>query len=180
MPQSHIHLVPAEYAVDGQRAAVLHDMLMLDAYLVIDVIADEHIHALVLFRHCLQAGKHALEALLVHPVIGIDNLEIAPRRVGKTGHHRVAVSAVFLVDGANDAGMAALKPVGDFRRPILGTIVNDEDFNVVAAGKQRFNRVMQIILRIVARNGNRQQFHLKGRLFSSFGGLVQRNIRRIG
>ena len=74
----------------------------------------------------------------------------------------------------------ALELVGDFRRPILGTIVNDEDFNVVAAGKQRFNRVMQIILRIVTRNGDRQQFHFKGRLFSSFGGLVQRNIRRIG
>ena len=111
--------IPAEHAVLRHGVAVLHDVLVLHAHFVVDVVANQHVNFSLLLRERAQLRQHALQALFVHPVVRIDDLEVQPGRVFEAGHHRVAMAAVLLVDGANDGRVLLLI----FRRNIRGFVL---------------------------------------------------------
>ena len=143
-----------------QGVVVAHGVLVNRADLVIDIVAHQQVDLFVRCGEAPQTFQHLGIRLRVHPVVGVHNLEIQARGVCKTRHHRVAVAAVFLVDGPHDAGIPAFVVVGDFRGIVLGAVVHDQDLHLVAAGQQGFHRVAQVVLGIIAGDGDGQQLHI--------------------
>lgn len=150
-----VDLLPGDGLALGQRVAVADDVLVRRADLVIDVVADQKIDGLLFGALRAQRGEHARIGVRVDPVVRIDDLEIHARRVGKAGHDRVAVSAVFLVDRADNTGIAALVVVCDFGGAVLRAVVDNQDLDLVAAGQQALYGLVKIRLGVVAGDSNR-------------------------
>ncbi len=92
---------------------IAHDVLVLFAELVIDIIADQHIQRL---SNVLPKGlQHLRVRLRVHPVVAVHHFKIKPRCIAKPRHDRPAVPRVFLMNGADDGRIALRIGIGDFR-----------------------------------------------------------------
>ena len=104
-------------------------------------------------REVAQALQHLAQRGGVHPVVGIHHLEVEAGGVAQSGVDGAAVPGVFLVDGAHDAGMLLLVVAGDGKRVVGGTVVDDEDLHLFAAGQQRIDAAAHIGGGVVAGNG---------------------------
>ena len=60
------------------------------------------------------------------------------------------MSPVWLVNGPADSGILLLITVGNLSRPVLGSIVHNQDLHLVTADQQRIQAPFHVILRIVA------------------------------
>ena len=158
--------LPAEHPALGQGVMVAHGVLVNRAYLVVDVITHQQVDLLLRLGKAPQTFQHLGIGLRVHPVVGVHHLEIQARGVGETRHHRVAVAAVFLVDGPDDARILAFIRIRDLRRVVPGAVVHDQDLHLVAARQQGFHRMVQVVLGIVAWDGDGQQLHMLNPLSS--------------
>ena len=156
MAKTKVHFIPAKNPIHRQILAVLHHMLVLNAHLVIHVIANQGVDFFPGVRHLLQPCQHPAEAILIHPVVRVHHLEVLAGCMGEAAHHRIPMAAILLVNGTNNTGIPLLKIIGNFCRPILGAVIHNENLHILAAGKQGFHGMMQIVLGIVAGNRNRQ------------------------
>ena len=124
----------------------------------IHVIRNDKIGRVLQLALSAQISHNIAHGVLIEPVVGIDHLEIATRRIGETGIHRGAVAAVFLMNRNDRIGIATLPLIGLFRSVVLRrAIVDDNDFDVAAiaeiARKDRFDALIHIGSGVVARNG---------------------------
>ena len=69
------------------------------------------------------------------------------------------MAAVFLVDRANDTGVLLRKGVRERAGGIRRAIIDDQNFDIIAAGEQRFHSMGQVLSSVVTGNGNGQEFH---------------------
>ena len=141
----------------GESVTAVHDVFMLFADFFVDIIADKQIHI-----HLFQRSDNPGQLRFIQPIVGIQHLEILAGSMAQARHDRVAMSAVFLMKGPDDAGIPLFKLISDFPGIIPGAVVYDEDFKLIpicGCRQDRFNCVGHIRLRIIARNGDRQYFH---------------------
>ena len=66
--------------------------------LVINIVGDNKIRCLIRICHLIYHVQKLYKGFLFKPVIGIKNPEEQSGSVIKTGHHSIAVAAVFLPD----------------------------------------------------------------------------------
>ena len=159
------HFCPGELAAFGEDVAVMHDGARVLMHLFVDVVGHHQIGGVI--APCLRAhvGHDVLHGAAIEPVVGVDHLEVQAGRVGKAGVDRLAMPAVFLVNGLDDARVAFLPRVGFFSRVVLGrAVVDDDDLDVVEAGlpaasQQRFYAFVHVFRGVVTRNGERDGFH---------------------
>ncbi len=149
-----LHLVPTEDAVLREGRAVAHDLLVLLSHLVIDKVADEHIHRRTRQHLLPQLVHDPGQRILVDPVIGIHHLEEESARIAEAGIHRLAVPAILLMHRLADAGVFPLILLGDLQGIVLlGAVIHDDDLHLIPRRQNAFNAVPHIRCRVVAGNG---------------------------
>ncbi|MOA43656.1 hypothetical protein D3C78_1658280 [compost metagenome] len=65
------------------------------------------------------------------------------------------MTPVFLMDRFYNCGVFDLIFVRNSRRPVGGAVIDNKQFNVLAARQKGFDAIAHIVLRIVARDRNR-------------------------
>ncbi len=144
---------PAEFPVGGEHVGVADGGVRALEHLLVHVVRDNQVGGILVdaagfYPGLLLAkvGHQRFHGLAVHPIVGIDHLVVQPLRSGQAGVHCRAVPAVGLVDSADDSRMLGFEPVADLGRVVpRGTIVDQDDLDVVAAGKQRFHALLHVV-----------------------------------
>ena len=125
--------------------------------MLIDVVADEHIHPHLSGNPAPHGGEHLLQGVGVHPVVRVHHLIIDTGGVAQSLVHALAVAAVGLVDHPDDVRMLLRVAVRDGAGLVRRAVVYQDDLHLVAAGEQGVNTVGHVRRRIVARDGKGKQ-----------------------
>ena len=126
-------IIPAENLVLREHIIVADDFFICHAHLLIHIIRDHHINLGICFHKPLHSLKDLEQGVLIHPVITVHDFEVFPRSVLEAAVDGVPVSAVFFLDGFDNAGIFFLVTLRDFLGPILGTVVDYDDLYIIAA-----------------------------------------------
>ena len=166
-------LLPAEHPVPGKYVPVVHHPLGVVLHMLIHVVADEHVHRLFVPDELAQLVQGLAEGGHVHPVVGVHHLVVDPPGVAEALVDSLPVAAVGLVDGPDDVRILLRVPVADGGGVVLGgAVVHQDDFNVVAPLEQGVHTVLHIGRRVVAGDGEGNQFvHTLFLRFDSCSGL---------
>ncbi len=119
--------------------------------MVIGVVIDKEIDLIAFFFNLLE---HSLIGFVIHPVIAIDDLEELAGRFSDTCLNTGSMSAVRLMDDFDDAGITALKIIGNLRSLIFRAIIDDDDFDLFSTAEQGFDRMGHIVLRVITADDN--------------------------
>ena len=159
------HLGPAEFAPLGEHVTVMHDGARAFVHLLVHVIGDDQIGRSAAPDLAAHICHDVFHSTAVKPIIGVDHLEVQTRGVRQTGVHRLPMTAVFLVDGLDDARMKLLPAIGLFRGVVFDRpIVDDDDLDVIAAliapaCKDGLDALIHICRGVIARDGEGDAFH---------------------
>ena len=149
-----LHLIPAENPVLREGSAVAHDLLMLLSHLIIDKVADKHVHRRALQHLLPQLVQHPGQRLRIDPVVGIHHLEEKAAGIAEARIHRLPVSAVLLVHRLADPGVFLLILLRDLQGIVLpGAVIDDDDLHLIPCRQDALYAVPHIGCRIVAGNG---------------------------
>ena len=150
-------VAPGEDPLPGQHIGVV-DGAVADAVGVdIVVIGDEQIHAALAVAE-LQLVKER-DKIAADLVIGVHDLEILAGGGLQTGVDAGAVTAVLLMDNADDARILCSIAVADLAGGVLRAVVDDNDLHPLAAAEQGLDALFHVVLGIVAGHGNSQKLH---------------------
>ena len=94
----HMHAVPSENLIYRQAMTVLHNFLAGCPLLLINKIADQHIHGLRSTHEFSQCMKNLCISFFIYPVIAVYDLEIKTCGITDAGIDSFSVSAIFLMD----------------------------------------------------------------------------------
>ena len=108
-----------------------------------------------------QLGQNLLQGIGVQPVIGVHYFEVHAGGVADALIDTLTVAAVLLMDYADDGGVLLGVGIGDFAGVILGAVIYQDDFGVLARGEQSLDTMVHIRGRVVARHSKGNQFHNK-------------------
>ena len=143
--------VPAEN-LPLRQVVVLHDLLDQLAFLLIDVVGNHEVRnigrrALLVegFRKFLQLVEKFGKGLHGHPVVRVHDLVIEPGCMVDARIDARSVAPVFLVDDPHDVRIFRRVFVRNRQRVVLGTVVDDDDFDPVAAGQQGADAVPHVV-----------------------------------
>ncbi len=148
------HIAPGKHLILHKRRRIFHDLFAPGPFFFIDKIGNQHIQRLLRACDFTQRVHDSAVCFFVHPVIAVYHLKKQPAGICDSGIDRLPVPAVFLMDCFYDTGVFFLVRVCDFRRHIMGTVIDNNNFHIIAAWKQGFDAPLHIILRIVARYRN--------------------------
>ena len=73
----------------------------------------------------------------LHPVVSINDLQVLTCRRGAAGVQRPAVALVLLTDQSDRAGIFLRPSGGDFRSPVLGAVIYQDNIQFAEEGKMR-------------------------------------------
>ena len=149
-----VGLIPRKNASNGKAAPVLHDLVTVLVFFVIDKVADKKIQGFFLTGETAQHIEDTLISAGTDLVVTVDNLEVKTCGIFNSCIDRSAVAFVGLVNGADNAGMLSLKAVGNLRCAIPGSIIHDQDLHLISSHKKRFDAVFHICFRVVTGNSN--------------------------
>ena len=140
----------------AESAQRIVEVLKEDSTLTSPADPVECIHTAGQLSQLFQNGEIGI---FFYPVVTVYHFKINSGRIFNSGVDRRAVSAVFLMDRLYDRRIFCRIFVCDFGGVILRTVVDNQNFNILSPRKQRFDAMCHIILRIIAGNCNRKQFH---------------------
>ena len=143
-------LVPGNQLVRRNRIFIMHDLMLRRTLLHISEVAQQHIRSFFVPGELLQLIQNLQECIPVQPVITVNHLIIKAARKIHPDIHAGSMSPVWLVNGPADSGILLLITVGNLSRPVLGSIVHNQDLHLVTADQQRIQAPFHVILRIVA------------------------------
>ena len=143
-------LVPGNRLVHRNRIFIMHHLMLRYSLLHISEVAQQHIRPFFVPGELLQLIQNLQKCVLVQPVITVNHLIIKAACKIHTDIHAGAMSPVRLMNGPADSGILLLIAVGNFSRPVLGSIVYNQDLHLVTANQQRIQAPFHVILRIVA------------------------------
>ena len=156
------YLVPRELLAHREHVAVVHHDACVLVHLFVHVVSHDQVGGVFTLDLPTQVVHHAQHGHIVEPIVGIDHFEVQAGCFGEAVVDRAAMTAVLLVDSANDPGVPGFPLVGLLARIVLlRTVVDKDDLDVVAAAKQRFDALVHIGRRIVARDGERDGLHVQ-------------------
>ena len=143
---------PAKNAVLRQGIGIADRAVAVPVRMLIVVIGDEEIHASAFFALLQRIQK--TDKIPADPVVAVHHLEVLPLGVLQALVDACAVAAVFLMNGGDDTGIGICIPVCDCPGGIRGAIVNHDDLNPAAAGKQALDALFHVSLRIITGDGD--------------------------
>ena len=150
---------PAEQSVLGEHVGVAHGMAGVVLHVLVDIVADHQVRRGAPGSQRVQLGQHGPEGCFVQPVVAVHYLVIQAGGVADALIHALAVAAVLLMDGLDDGGIFGGVLVADSGGVILGgTIVHQDDLGLLPGGEQGLDAVAHICRRVVARDGEGDQF----------------------
>ena len=127
--------------------------------MLVDIVADHEVGGGAAGHEGVQAGQHLLEGVGVQPVVAVHHLVVEAGGVADALVDALAVAAVLLMDGLDDGGVLGGVLVADGGGLVLhGTVVHEDDLGLLPGGEQRFDAVAHICRRVVARDGEGDQF----------------------
>ena len=161
------HVRPAKLLIGRKHIGVTHNSTRVLEYLFVHVVADNHISACGIATNLFGAAlllaqiRHDnIHSVLIKPVVRINHFIVVTLSSGQTRINRRAMTAIFFVDGTNNARVLFCQTIGDFSRIVTsGTIVDQNDLNIVTAGQQGINALLHIVSRVIARHRKGDRFH---------------------
>ena len=150
---------PAEQSVLGEHVGVAHGVAGVVLHMLVDIVADHQVRRGAPGSQRVQLGQHGPEGCFVQPVVAVHYLVVQAGGVADALIHALAVAAVLLMDGLDDGGIFGGVLVADGGGVILGgTIVHQDDLGLLPGGEQGLDAVAHICRRVVARDGESDQF----------------------
>ena len=144
-------------------------LLGVVGHVLIDVVGHHQVQRLGIVQMGAQLGQNLLQGIGVQPVIGVHYFEVHASGVADALIDTLTVAAVLLMDYADDGGVLFGVGIGDFAGVILGAVIHQDDFGVLARGEQGLDAMVHIGGRVVARHGKGDEFHksllLKGKIY---------------
>ena len=114
-----LDIVPAKGLVYREHRSITHHLFMLGTDLVIHKIRDKQIDRIISSGELAQLVEHLQKCILIHPVITVHNLIIQSGRMLNPCIDRRTVSAVLLMNRADDRRVTLGIGIGDLRCRIL-------------------------------------------------------------
>ena len=151
-------LVPAEHLIAGEYVAVVHHPLGVGLSVLVDIVADHHVHQLVVPDELAQLIQRLVQGGHIHPVVGVHHLIVDTPGVADALVDALTVAAVGLMDGPDNVGVLLLVAVADGRGVVLGgAVVHQDDLDVVAALEQGLHAVLHIGSGVITGDGKGNQ-----------------------
>ena len=139
------YLVPGELAPDREHVGVADGRGASLVDLLVHVVGNHQIGWIRLLKLSAQVGHDGFHRFAIEPVVGIDHLEIHAGGIFQAGVHRAAMAFVLLMNRAHDARMLGLQAACHLERVVLGgAVVNQKNFDIVAAGQQRIDAFLHV------------------------------------
>ena len=151
---------PGEHLVLGEDIVIVNGAGGVVCHVLIDIVAQHHVQRRF---HGLnpQLTQYLLQGVGIQPVVGVHDLIIEPGGMPKPLIHALAMTAVGLMDGANDVRVLPGISVTDGRGVVLGgAVVHQYDLNVLAAGQQRVHAFFHIGGAVIAGHRKSNQFQV--------------------
>ena len=148
---------PGKDPVFREHIGIAHDLLGVVLHMLIYIVAHHEVHRIGLPGKFPQFIQHLFQRIGIQPVVRVHHFVIEPGGVAQALIHALAVAAVGLVDGSDNAGILLGIPVADGRGVVLGgAVVHQDDLNVIPSGQKGLHTVIHIGRGIVAgyRKGN--------------------------
>ena len=140
-------LAPCKHSVQGERSAVLNDLFLFLALLLIDIIAYKHVQCTGPTRKIFQCFQHAEIGILLYPVVAVHNLEVKPAGVIDPGVDSRTVPSVRLVNRLDDARILCLVLVRNLRSPVpCRSVIHNNDLDIVPSHKKGVDALAHICL----------------------------------
>ena len=128
-------------------------------HMLVHIVADHQIRRGAAGYQRGQTLQHLLQGVGVQPVVAVHYLVVQAGGVADALIDALAVAAVLLMDGLDDGGVLCGVLVADGGGVILGgTIVHQDDLGLLPGGEQGLDAVAHICRRVVARDGEGDQF----------------------
>ena len=126
---------------------------------VIDVVIDNEIRDR--FLPCIGSNQvqHASEGIRIQAVIGIHCFEVQAKGIGNAGIQTGPVSAVFLMNDTHTVRIVTDEGVRDGTGSVMGTVIDNENIQLITAGEQGLYAFLHIILRIITGNQKGEKLH---------------------
>ena len=152
-------IFPAKHTVFRQDMFITHHLFAAFPLFFVNKVADQKIKCIHTAGQLSQLFQNGEIGIFFYPVVTVYDFKINSGRIFNSGVDRRAVSAVFLMDRLYDRRIFCRIFVCDFGGVVLRTVVDNQNLNILSPRKQRFDAMCHIILRIIAGNCNRKQFH---------------------
>ena len=119
--------------------------------MLIDVVADHHIHGLLRQGLNPKLPQDLSQGLLLQPVVGIHHLVVESRGVAQPLVDPLSVAAVGLMNGPDHRGIFRGVSVADGGGIVLGgAVVNEDDLHLLSPGQERVDAFFHIGRAVVA------------------------------
>ena len=140
----HMHAVPSENLIYRQTMTVLHNFLAGCPLLLINKIADQHIHGLRSTNEFPQCVQNLCVGFFIYPVIAVYDLEIKACGIADTGIDSFSVSAIFLMDSLYDRRIFLCICIGNLCCTVRRSIIHYKDFHILSALQKRLDTFFHI------------------------------------
>ena len=129
---------------------------MVRPHFIVHKVADHHIHQFPCFMEPAQQFQQFQQHLGIHPVVAVHHFEIKPRSQRQALHHGAPMARVLLVDRPDDPRIGCFQFVCNGGSIVLGTVIHNQDLDLISARDQRLYTMAHIVLGIVTRHCHRK------------------------
>ena len=137
-------VIPSENLVLRKNIVIPDDFFVLHPDFFIYVVGDDHIYFGVVFHKSSDCFENLKEGILIYPVIAVYDFKIFSGRVTQTTVNSIAMPAVFFADGFDNGRIFFLITLGDCLSAVFGSVIDNDDLDIFAAGENRVDRFFHI------------------------------------
>ena len=141
--------VPAKDFVLRQRGTIPHHSFMFYTDFFIYVITDHQIQGLRAANTAFQGFQYFYVCLLIQPVIAVHHFKIQPCGMNQSCIDSTAVSFIFLVNSADNAGICSLILLCNLQCIIFWAVIHHNNFYFISSHQKRIDAFSHIFLRII-------------------------------